>query len=201
MGELDDHWTSKTRRVEQTLFDLGIPVDGGYIRDDSAPLRRLTGDMIYNVLDGYRGAQARGDPEVQAVSSALDAFHQAAATADEEVYFGLIAPTGVFLGTDAAERWTKAQFEAWARDYFQRDSAWVYTMKSRNITVSPDGRIAWFDEIVNNARLGDCRGSGVLVKHDGRWLIEQYNLAMLIPNDLAIKFADEVRAYERAGGN
>ena len=28
-----------------------------------------------------------------------------------------------------------------------------------------------------------CRGSGVLVKKDGKWLIKQYVLSMTIPNE------------------
>ncbi len=30
-----------------------------------------------------------------------------------------------------------------------------------------------------------CRGSGVLVLKDGKWLIKQYVLSMTVPNELA----------------
>ena len=45
--------------------------------------------------------------------------------------------------------------------------------------------MAWFDEQLENAKLGVCRGSGVLVKADGAWKIKQYNLTMLVPNEIA----------------
>lgn len=35
----------------------------------------------------------------------LDDWHQAAAVADEARYFGHFAPNGVFMSTDATERW------------------------------------------------------------------------------------------------
>ena len=43
----------------------------------------------------------------QAIQQVLDDFHDAASKADEERYFALFLPDGVFLGTDAAERWTR----------------------------------------------------------------------------------------------
>ena len=53
-----------------------------------------------------------------AVAAVLDDFHAAAAQADEARYFGHLDDKAVFLGTDASERWTKAQFQAYAHPYF-----------------------------------------------------------------------------------
>ena len=53
-------------------------------------------------------------PEIQAVAAVLDAFHEAASQADEELYFSFFAPEGVFMGTDASERWTVPEFREFA---------------------------------------------------------------------------------------
>jgi hypothetical protein len=45
----------------------------------------------------------------------LDDWHPAASVADEPRYFGHFAPNGVFMGTDATERWTVTEFQKWAQ--------------------------------------------------------------------------------------
>ena len=135
-------------------------------------------------------------PEEQAAAT-LDAFHRAAARADETAYFNLLTDDAVFLGTDPGERWTKDQFRQWADPYFQRDSAWTYEAVERHITIAPGSQIAWFDEVVRNAAYGDLRGTGVLVRHNGgrgtmehAWRIAQYNLTFMVPNDRADEYLD-----------
>ena len=92
----------------------------------------------------------------------------------------------MFLGTDAGERWTKAEFEAAYLPYFQRDSAWVFVATKRWIELSDDGRTAWFDELLDSQSYWTCRGSGVLSRDgEGRWRLRQYNLAFTIPNELS----------------
>lgn len=139
------------------------------------------------------GRDAARRSEAHAAAMVLDDFHNAAAMADEDRYFSHFASDAVFLGTDASERWTLDEFRAFAAPYFQRDSAWVYRMLERHITVSTDRRFAWFDERLFNDRLGETRGSGVLSRRGSRWLIEQYNLTIPIPNDLANEVAATIR--------
>lgn len=140
-------------------------------------------------------AAPRTDASQRAVADVLDALHHAAATADGETYFDLFAPDAVFLGTDATERWPIAEFRAWAEPYFQRDSAWVYRVLERHITIAPVGTVAWFDERLWNDRLGETRGSGVLRRIGDSWRLEQYNLTMVIPNDLADEIAGRIRQW------
>jgi len=128
-----------------------------------------------------------------AVAAVLDGFHAAAAAADEEKYFSYLAPDAVFLGTDATERWTKDEFRKWAHPYFARGKAWTYRSTSRWISFSPDRRLAWFDELLDNASLGTCRGSGVLVATPDGWRIEQYNLAIMVPNGAADAVVKTIR--------
>ena len=116
-----------------------------------------------------------------AVGAELDDFHDAAARADEERYFAHFAPDGVFLGTDATERWNVAAFRAYAHPYFARGKAWSFRAARRAVTVR--GELAWFDEDLETQNLGPARGSGVLSLRGGRWLIEQYVLSITIPNE------------------
>ena len=115
----------------------------------------------------------------------LDALHHSAAVADEKTYFGLFTPEAVFLGTDASERWTIEELRAFALPYFQRESAWTYIPRDRNVSMLPGEEVAFFDEILDQEKYGECRGSGVLRVVGGRWLIAQYHLTFPIPNDLA----------------
>lgn len=129
----------------------------------------------------------------------LDRFHDAASRADENEYFGLFAADGVFLGTDASERWSKEQFRAYAKPYFAQGRGWTYLPRpnGRFVTVSRDGGVAWFDEVLDNAKFGECRGSGVLVRDDKGWKIAQYNLTVPVPNDLLPKVADMIKAMPK----
>lgn len=139
-------------------------------------------------------------PEAAVVGAVLDAFHAAAAKADEEAYFALLAPTGVFLGTDATERWDKAAFRAFAHPYFSQGKGWTFTPRDRHIDFTADGHAAWFDELLDSATYGECRGTGVLEKVDGAWRIQQYHLTIPMPNDLAKEFVARIReAAAKAG--
>jgi ketosteroid isomerase-like protein len=128
------------------------------------------------------------------VNHVLDDWHKAAADADEPRYFGYAAPEFVFLGTDASERWDLASFRAFAHPYFAKGKAWTFVPRDRHVTLSPRGDVAWFDEKLDSASYGECRGSGVLRKIDGSWKIAHYNLTIPIPNELAKEFVARIRA-------
>lgn len=132
-----------------------------------------------------------------AIDGVLDAFHGAAARADGDAYFALLAPDAVFLGTDASERWTKEEFRAYATPYFSQGKGWTYLPRDRHIMINADADAAWFDERLSNEKYGECRGTGVLTRRDGRWLISQYNLSVPIPNDLLPSFAEQIRGHSQ----
>ncbi len=135
-------------------------------------------------------AVSEQSPVAIAAGAVLDDFHAAAAAADEERYFGHFADGGIFLGTDATERWTVEEFRAYAHPYFARGRAWTFRATRRAVDVSTDGNVAFFDEDLATEGLGPARGSGVLVREAGVFKIAQYNLALTIPNE---RFA-EVKA-------
>ncbi|MEE8368426.1 MAG: nuclear transport factor 2 family protein [Thermoanaerobaculia bacterium] len=133
-------------------------------------------------------------PSIEAeLDGMLTDFHLAASNANGDRYFSLFAPNAVFLGTSPEERWSLEDFKAYARPFFDVGRGWTYVATSRHIEVAPSGEIAWFDEILDNAKYGTCRGSGVLVKTDGEWKIAQYNLALLVPNEVALDVVELIR--------
>jgi ketosteroid isomerase-like protein len=149
---------------------------------------RFWNGLVAGVFLGacLHGAEAAAmDDPVKEIEATLNRFHSAAAHADGAAYFALFAPEGVFIGTDARERWTVDQFRAYALPYFAKGHGWTYVPKIRHVQLSPGGGIAWFDEILANEKYGVCRGSGVLRKARGAWLICQYHLTIPIPNELA----------------
>jgi ketosteroid isomerase-like protein len=120
-----------------------------------------------------------------AIGRVLDDFHDAAAKADEERYFGHLREDGVFLGTDATERWNKEAFRAYAHPYFERGKAWSFRAIQRAIVIDKGGQVAWFDEDLATQNLGPARGSGVLTReaNGASWQIAHYNLSIPIPNE------------------
>lgn len=134
-------------------------------------------------------AGAATDPAVERV---LDDWHDAAAKADEERYFGHFAQGGVFLGTDAKERWTVPEFRQYAHPHFAKGKAWTFRSVRRVVTFHGD--LAWFDEDLDTPHLGPARGSGVLMREGGGWKIAQYNLSVPIPNE---KFKDVKAVLDR----
>ena len=154
--------------------------------------------VLLGTLTPALPAQTPASSETAAVAAVVDAFHAAAAQADEEAYFALLAPNAVFLGTDATERWDKAAFRAFAHPYFAQGKGWTFTPSNRHVDVSRDGRVAWFDELLDSASYGECRGSGVLEKGDGGWKITQYHLTIPMPNDLAKELVARIREAKKA---
>jgi ketosteroid isomerase-like protein len=116
--------------------------------------------------------------------AAMDAFHAAASEADFDAYFALMHDDGVFLGTDATERWTKAQFMEYARPFMvEQGKGWTYHPRDRRVSVRGD--VAWFDELIENEKYGTLRGQGVLVREGGAWKVAQYSYSFAVPNEKA----------------
>lgn len=121
-------------------------------------------------------------PEKAAIDQLLTQWHQAAADADFQGYFGLMAPNSVFIGTDASENWDKDAFMSFSKPYFDQGRAWSFRAVQRNIYLSESGQVAWFDELLDTW-MQLCRGSGVAVKTQDGWRIAHYVLSMTMPNE------------------
>ena len=145
---------------------------------------------IFLILVGLAvtsGVQAQSQ-----IESVLDDFHLAASQADYDRYFGHLAEESIFLGTDITERWTKAEFQDYARPHFTAGRGWTYVPKTRYVYVSPDGHTAWFDEILHNENFGEVRGTGTLILEEDTWRIVQYHLTLPVPNDLIRKLVEMI---------
>lgn len=135
---------------------------------------------------------------VSEIEATLNQFHDAASRADASRYFSLFTRDAIYIGTDAAERWTVDEFRAFAEPYFNKGRGWTYTPRQRHVTIAdiPCKCVAWFDELLDNAGYGTSRGTGVLIEQDGKWKISQYALTFPIPNDLAKGMTEQIKAFE-----
>ncbi|HET6227354.1 MAG TPA: nuclear transport factor 2 family protein [Bacteroidia bacterium] len=123
------------------------------------------------------------DADLRHVDQTLDQLNLMAANADFYTYFELFTPDAVFIGTDATEHWDKKSFMEWAKPRFDEKKTWHFESIDRHIYFNKTLDFAWFDELLKT-RMKICRGSGVLIKQNNKWKIQQYVLSMTIPNSL-----------------
>lgn len=118
----------------------------------------------------------------ETISEFMDNWHKAAATADEEVFFGSMTENGIYLGTDKTEKWTRDEMAEWANEYFQQESAWSFTVTERDVYFSEEGKTAWLNEKLDTW-MGVCKGTAVLVLRSEGWKIALYDLSVTVDND------------------
>ncbi len=137
---------------------------------------------------------------VTEINATLNELHDAASKADGARYFKLFTDDAFYIGTDASERWTIKEFRAFAEPYFAKGTGWTYRPINRNVVVAdlPCQCVAWFDELLDSQSYGTSRGTGVLMKKKGKWLISQYALTFPIPNDLSKGMTNQIKAFEAA---
>lgn len=132
--------------------------------------------------------------EVSKINMLLDSFNIAAASADFNKYFSYFTESATFNGTDATENWDKKTYMAWAKPYFDAKTTWNFKSVKRNVYFGEHGDIAWFDELLST-QMKICRGSGVIVKQNNQWKVQQYVLSMTVPNSQLDK-AIEIKTKE-----
>lgn len=116
------------------------------------------------------------------VNKTIGKWHKAAREANFDNYFNLMTDDAIFIGTDATENWTLPEFKKFARPYFDSGKAWSFSALERNLYVHENLRVVWFDELLDT-QMGICRGSGVVMKENGKWKIHHYVLSIAIPNE------------------
>lgn len=135
----------------------------------------------------------RSTDDAADIAAVLDRFHDAASRADFDAYFGCMTDDAIFLGTDPGERWSRGEFEDFVKPYFEQGIGWTYVAAERHVEVG--GATAWFDELLDNEKYGQCRGTGVLRRSAaGAWRIAHYSLTLLVPNDRATAVVETIRA-------
>ena len=119
------------------------------------------------------------------IQEVLNDWHNAAAEADFDRYFGYFADsTSIFMGTDATERWNVTEFKAYSEPVFARGRGCNFTPINRFVNIAENGKTAWFDEELSTPNLGPSRGTGVLILVNGNWKIAHYSLTVPIPNSI-----------------
>ena len=158
-----------------TFVDLGS--SAVEVRVDDAPATKRTATPA---ADGARSTRAAAD--------ALDAWHAACARGDGDALEALAADAFVFFGTAAEERWARDAFLRYARQRFATGNTWSYEVVARRCDEVSDGVVA-FDEVLDNANLGRCRSTGVII--GGK--LAQYNLSLPVPNELILGVVEKIR--------
>ena len=119
----------------------------------------------------------------KSINRTLDQWHKDVADSNFDDYFNAFTKGGIFIGTDAGEIWNVEEFKSFSKPYFDKKKTWNFKPLDRNIYFSDDGKIAWFDEILDTW-MGICRGSGVMIKDNkNNWKIAHYVLSVTVPND------------------
>ena len=136
----------------------------------------------------------KADEQRGAIDALIDGLHQDAHEGNFQTYFARYSVDAIFLGTDKTERWTVEEFKAYAKPAFADGHGWTYTVVERNWEGS--GNIRWFDEILFNEKLGNCRGTGVVKLIEGEWKIAHYALTMLVPNEIAADVGAQTQAAD-----
>jgi ketosteroid isomerase-like protein len=126
----------------------------------------------------------------------IDAWHLAAAKANANVFFGSMDDDCIYIGTDATERWTKTEFETFAKPYFDKGKAWDFKPYNRDLHVPNEGDYVWFSELLETW-MGVCRGSGIIKKTPNGWKIKQYHLSVTVPNGIIQDFISLVKASDK----
>jgi hypothetical protein len=128
--------------------------------------------------------------ENQAISQLIDGLHYAASQADLDGYLGSFTPTGVFMGTDDWERWTRPiTLDEYVKERFKEGIGWTYTSVERQINFAEDGQTAWLDEIIVSEKWGRFRGTGVVTKQNNTWKIAHYSMSVLIANEAFVEIS------------
>jgi hypothetical protein len=148
---------------------------------------------------GSLAQAANADPAlVKQVNAFVDGWHDDAAHA-RMAYFDKMAPDGVYIGTDRSELWQRDAFKAWARKYFEgKKSAWSFKATRRNVYTSGDGKLIWFDELLDTPNMGHCMASGVIRRTDKGFEILHYQLSMAVPNEVAKQVTGLIQKAEAA---
>lgn len=138
-----------------------------------------------------QSAQTTSNPDQQAAAHVLDLLNQYSSDANWDKYFALYRKDGIFIGTDASERWGMAEFERYSRP----TKGWRYDLTERHLI--QHGNVILFDELLNSPAYGVSRGTGTLIKTNGNWEIAQYHLSFPIPNEVAKQITAEIKAVNK----
>jgi ketosteroid isomerase-like protein len=185
-GTLATAWTEYSFYLDEELLHCGV--------NAFELFKSGEGWKIIGITDTRRKDNCKASTEI-AINEMMDTWHKAAATADEDVFFGSMTEDCIYIGTDKSERWLRDELKAWSAEFFDREKAWEFKAIERAVYMSDDGKLAWFDETLDTW-MGVCRSSGVVKLVDGEWKLKHYHLSVTLPNDAVKKFIKLLEKYE-----
>ena len=189
-GLLASVWTEYSFYAGDKFSHCGV--------NDFQLFKSETGWEIINITDTRRRSNCVKKPADE-INELMDNWHIAAATADEAIFFGSMTEDGVYVGTDASERWLRDELQEWSKEFFDKESAWDFKPTERIVNLSTDGTMAWFDELLDTW-MGVCRSSGVVILTEDGWKIKHYHLSIAVPNDAVqdyLKILEKPKATEK----
>ncbi len=159
--------------------------------------RFLTACFLCLGLIGAASASAATDAELtKQVNAFVDGWHDDAANT-RMAYFDKIAKDGVYIGTDRSELWTRDEFKAWSKKYFDARSAWTFKATRRNVYASADKSLIWFDELLDTKNMGHAMASGVIRKTAKGFEIVHYQLSLAVPNEVIDQVTGIIAEHEK----
>ncbi len=177
---------------EIVQYHLAMPVPNPLVAELHEKLRAPRGKKR-NPPDGS------ADDPAAAARSVLNDVHRARFEVDGERFLGHFAPDAILLGTDRSERLTMARNRAFVRLYWARDQGPTSTPIEQHVYLSPDGNLAWFEELVDREHVGQVRTTGVIAEIDGTWKFVHYNLVILVAQEMAEELAARIEAFYAPG--
>lgn len=186
-GELATAWTPYTFYYQGNISHCGV---------NAFQLAKTGADgqwQIIRITDSRRRGDCPEENEtdpVAAIDGFASAWHRAAAEADAATFFGSMDSLSIYIGTDKTEHWTKAEFLAFAKPYFDKGEAWAFEATERHVFHYPDENIAYWDELLDTW-MGPCRGTGIVQRQfDGSWKLLHYTLSVTVDNDKIQEFIE-----------
>ena len=167
------------------------------MKNSSMILRLMCLALVLNFLAPNREVYAQDTDSKAAIDNLLTRFRQAAADANGEAYFGCLDPEGVFFGTDENERFTYQSLKKTFMPYFEQGVGWKHQVLKRNIYLGPNNQFGWFDEITHREKVGNLRTTGVVRNTENGWKIVQYNVAFVVPNEVATEVAEIIGNWKK----
>lgn len=125
--------------------------------------------------------QALAEPTPEA---ALSALHEAGASANPTAFISLLTQDAVVLGIDGERRLQGQALRDFINASFAGGKSWAYRSSERQIHLSADAAVAWFDELLEQES-AHGRSTGVLVRTGEGWKIAQYNVTLPLANAAA----------------
>jgi hypothetical protein len=156
---------------------------------------KITLSTLITVFSFGLSAQAQSpnnaaeEYDTDKLNSFMDSWHLASAQADAEMFFGMMAEDGIYIGTDKTERWLRDELREWSTKAFERESAWTFIIKERNWQIHEKQGFAIADELLQTY-MGLCRATAVISLKNEQWKIIHYQLSVTIDNDKIEQFKD-----------